>query len=79
MQGFDSGKIVKEAYSRYNVSLGVGLSEVAGKVWGWHTISWTVSVCLVPLVALLMVHHPHVHQPWRLDRCTLLNVFRFKV
>ena len=32
-QGFDSGKIVKEAYSRYNVSLGVGLSEVAGKVF----------------------------------------------
>jgi hypothetical protein len=24
---------VKEAYSRYNVSLGVGLSEVAGKVF----------------------------------------------
>ena len=32
-QGFDSGKIVKEAYSRYNVSLGVGLSSVAGKVF----------------------------------------------
>lgn len=32
-QGVDSGKIVKEAYSRYNLSLGVGLSEVAGKVF----------------------------------------------
>ena len=30
-QGFDSTKIVKEGYSRYNLSLGVGLTEVAGK------------------------------------------------
>lgn len=33
LQGFDSGKIVKEAYSRYNLSLGVGLSKVSGKVF----------------------------------------------
>jgi len=32
-QGFDSTKIVKEGYSRYNLSLGVGLTEVAGKVF----------------------------------------------
>lgn len=32
-QGVDSARIVKEAYSRYNLSLGVGLSEVAGKVF----------------------------------------------
>ncbi|CAL8462270.1 g1801 [Coccomyxa elongata] len=32
-EGVDSAKIVKEAYSRYNLSLGVGLSEVAGKVF----------------------------------------------
>ena len=33
MQGFDSAKIVQEGYKRYNLSLGVGLSEVAGKVF----------------------------------------------
>lgn len=33
MQGFNSGEIVTEAYKRYNVSLGVGLSQVAGKVF----------------------------------------------
>ena len=33
VQGFDSTKIVQEGYKRYNLSLGVGLSEVAGKVF----------------------------------------------
>ena len=33
LQGLDSGKIVKTAFSRYNLSLGVGLTEVAGKVF----------------------------------------------
>jgi len=31
--GIDSGKIVAEAYARYNLSIGVGLSKVAGKVF----------------------------------------------
>ena len=26
-------------------------------------------MCLVPLMMLLMMHQPHLHQPWRLDRC----------
>ena len=35
-------------------------------MWGWpHTTSWTVLMRLVPL----MMHQPHLHQPWRLDRC----------
>ena len=38
-------------------------------LWGWHTISWTALKCLVPLMMLLMLHQPQVHQPWRLDRC----------
>jgi alanine-glyoxylate transaminase/serine-glyoxylate transaminase/serine-pyruvate transaminase len=32
-EGIDSGRIVKEAFARYNLSLGVGLMEVAGKVF----------------------------------------------
>ncbi len=31
--GFDSGALLKRAYSRYGVSLGAGLSKVAGKVF----------------------------------------------
>ena len=31
--GFDSAEIIKRAYFRYNVSLGAGLSKVAGKVF----------------------------------------------
>lgn len=32
-EGFDSTRIVKEAYARYNLSLGLGLSQVSGKVF----------------------------------------------
>lgn len=32
-EGFNSNLIVKNAYARYNLSIGVGLSEVAGKVF----------------------------------------------
>lgn len=32
-EGFDSTRIVKEAFARYNLSLGLGLSEVTGKVF----------------------------------------------
>ena len=32
-QGVDSAKIVKTAYAKYNLSIGVGLSKVAGKVF----------------------------------------------
>lgn len=31
--GIDSGLVVKNAYSRYNLSIGVGLSQVQGKVF----------------------------------------------
>lgn len=31
--GFDSGNVVNVAYKRYNLSLGLGLSQVAGKVF----------------------------------------------
>ena len=32
-QGIDSSLIVKNAYAKYNLSIGVGLSKVAGKVF----------------------------------------------
>ena len=32
-EGFDSDDVVKTAYYRYNMSLGVGLNKVAGKVF----------------------------------------------
>ena len=33
LQGVDSSLIVKNAFARYNLSIGVGLSKVAGKVF----------------------------------------------
>jgi alanine-glyoxylate transaminase/serine-glyoxylate transaminase/serine-pyruvate transaminase len=32
-EGCDAGEVVKQAYRRYNLSLGIGLSKVAGKVF----------------------------------------------
>lgn len=32
-EGFDANEVIKTAYHRYNLSLGAGLSEVAGKVF----------------------------------------------
>ena len=32
VQNIDSGNIVKNAYARYNLSIGVGLAKVQGKV-----------------------------------------------
>ena len=32
-EGFDSNEVVKHAYQRYRLSLGVGLAKVAGKVF----------------------------------------------
>ena len=32
-EGFDAAKVISTAYKRYNLALGAGLSEVAGKVF----------------------------------------------
>ena len=37
-------------------------------LWGWHTTSFIVLRCLVPSMMPLMMHQPHLHQPWGLDR-----------
>ena len=45
---------------------------------GWLTTSWIVLRCSslhAPTGALgggPVMHQPHIHQPWRLDRCNLL-------
>ena len=33
--------------------------------------------CLVPSMMLLMMRKPHLHQPWRLDRCKPFFIFFF--
>ena len=32
-EGFNGGDVIKRAFSRYNLALGTGLSEVAGKLF----------------------------------------------
>ena len=34
---------------------------------------------LVPCLMLRMTHQPHLHQPWRLDRCNSLTRFSANV
>ena len=46
-EGVDSAHVVKTAYYRYNLSLGVGLNKVAGKVFRIGHLGWLneVMVC----------------------------------
>ena len=39
------------------------------KVWGWRTASWIAFMYWVPFLVILMMHQPHLYQPWRLDMC----------
>ena len=43
------------------------LRRTSKTLWEWHTTSCIVFRCLVPLIMLLIMHQPHLHQPWRLD------------
>ena len=36
---------------------------------------WNVLMPLVPCLMLLMTHQSHLHQPWRLDRCSFTHCF----
>jgi alanine-glyoxylate transaminase/serine-glyoxylate transaminase/serine-pyruvate transaminase len=38
--GFDANKVIKTAYERYGLSLGAGLSKVAGKVFRIGHLGW---------------------------------------
>jgi len=39
-EGFDANDVIKTAYARYNLSLGAGLSKVAGKVFRIGHLGW---------------------------------------
>ena len=51
----------------FAAALGLPLTLSVGEPWGWHTTSWIVLRCLVPLAMLLTMHQPHLHQPRWLD------------
>lgn len=53
--GFDSGKLVEHAYDAYKVSFGIGLGEVAGKVFRiGHLGSMTDAMALTGLATIEM-------------------------
>jgi alanine-glyoxylate transaminase/serine-glyoxylate transaminase/serine-pyruvate transaminase len=55
-EGFDSAALVKHAYSRYGLSLGVGLSKVAGRVFRiGHLGDLNELMCLTALAGSEMV------------------------
>lgn len=49
-EGIDSNKIVKHAFSRYNLSIGIGLSQVC-RVCLW--IGWRCLLCVCSCAASL--------------------------
>lgn len=51
MQGTDSSLVVKNAYAKYNLSLGVGLTKVAGKVFRIGTLGNMDEVMLLGALA----------------------------
>jgi alanine-glyoxylate transaminase/serine-glyoxylate transaminase/serine-pyruvate transaminase len=50
-EGFDAGEVVKAAYYRYNLSLGAGLSKVAGKVFRIGHLGWLNELSLIQAIA----------------------------
>ena len=55
----------------WSVHLKTPCSSSCGSVtlWAWHTASWAAVRFLAPCPMLLVMHQPHPHQPWRLNRC----------
>jgi alanine-glyoxylate transaminase/serine-glyoxylate transaminase/serine-pyruvate transaminase len=49
--GFDGNDVAKIAYSRYNLSLGVGLSKVAGRVFRIGHLGWLNELMLIQAIA----------------------------
>ena len=37
-------------------------------LWGWHTTSWIALMPMVPCLMPLIMHQPHRHESWLLDR-----------
>ena len=49
--GFDSAEVVRTAYERYRLSLGVGLSKVAGKVFRIGHLGWLNELMVIQALA----------------------------
>ncbi|ESR22854.1 aminotransferase class V-fold PLP-dependent enzyme [Lutibaculum baratangense] len=50
-EGFDAGKVVSHAYHRYGLSLGAGLSKVAGKVFRIGHLGWMNELMIMQALA----------------------------
>ncbi len=50
-EGFNAADVVKTAYYRYQLSLGAGLSKVAGKVFRIGHLGWINEVNLIQAIA----------------------------
>mgnify|MGYP000020602682 CR=1 FL=1 len=50
-EGVDSTDVVKQAYQRYNMSLGGGLSQVKGKLFRIGHLAWTNELMLLTAIA----------------------------
>ncbi len=50
-EGVNSADVVKHAYERYNMSLGVGLSKVAGKVFRIGHLGWLNEIMVLQALA----------------------------
>jgi alanine-glyoxylate transaminase/serine-glyoxylate transaminase/serine-pyruvate transaminase len=50
-EGVNSADVVKYAYERYNMSLGVGLSKVAGKVFRIGHLGWLNEIMVLQALA----------------------------
>jgi alanine-glyoxylate transaminase/serine-glyoxylate transaminase/serine-pyruvate transaminase len=49
--GFNGNDVAKIAYSRYNLSLGVGLGAVAGRVFRIGHLGWLNELMLIQAIA----------------------------
>ncbi len=49
--GYDAGAVVRTAYERYNLSLGAGLSKVAGRVFRIGHIGWINELMAIQAIA----------------------------
>ena len=50
-EGFDSAEVLKNAYERYNLSLGGGLTKVAGKLFRIGHLGWQNELMLLQAIA----------------------------
>ena len=50
-EGYDSNEVLKNAYERYNLSLGSGLTKVAGKLFRIGHLGWQNELMLLQAIA----------------------------